>query len=203
VADDDDIIDAEIVEDDPPGRQLVPLTARQVAAVSTALTKPTGPDLAWWRLGPNIRDRNKFAHDYGVVDVIVPPGALLTLVWRDGHHTGCPVADYRVEWNRVTVKDGWSDRPEDTTHHVKLMYVDILVARPPALPEPTPWQQMTRRGDERYPGNDMAAWTFNDPWEDTPSGFYPINSEVTPPRQKPGELDPGRKEIEGWLNRSM
>jgi hypothetical protein len=165
-------IDAEVVEEEP-GTDLIPVEPRDVQVVG-GVAAPTGPDLCWWRLGPNIRERTKFAHDYGVFDVEEPDGpGVLTLIWRDGYRVSCPVAGHFAEWNHVEVREGFSDRAEDTVHHVKLMYIDILVQRPPALPDPTPWQQMTRHGDIRYPGTAMENWAFNDPWEDTPAGFYP------------------------------
>jgi hypothetical protein len=201
VAAEADVIDAEVIEEEP-GTDLIPVEPRDVQVVG-GVAAPTGPDLCWWRLGPNIRERTKFAHDYGVFDVEEPDGpGLLTLIWRDGYRVSCPVAGHFAEWNHVEVREGFSDRAEDTIHHVKLMYIDILVSRPPALPDPTPWQQMTRHGDTRYPGTAMENWAFNDPWEDTPAGFYPHGGGVkyTAPNRvltvETTAIDAARRELE-------
>lgn len=115
----------------------------------------------WWRLGRNIRDRFSDADGYGVVDVhrcneCTAPCGHFTIVLTTGE-VSVSSLEYRVRWG-VSV-----DLP-DLQQYSDPRAVDVLAEHPPLLPDPTPWQQMTYRGDHRHPGEDMRNWRYDNPW---------------------------------------
>lgn len=117
----------------------------------------------WWRLGRNIRDRFTDADGYGVADVQSCTGCgteecgHFTIVLDDGTEVPVSCLAYRVRWGMSI------DLPE-LQRYSDPRAIDVLADQPPMLPKPTPWQQMTLRGDLTHPGDDMRNWRYDDRW---------------------------------------
>ncbi len=115
---------------------------------------PTGRE-CWWTLGPNIRNPYSTAAGLGIADVVDLGGGRCLLVMKDGFR----VAASSLEWQCRL----W--HPVRSKPDIAVQAVDLLCEWPPHLPQPTGWQQITRRGEVAHPGHtDMKNWRYDNPW---------------------------------------
>lgn len=129
--------------------------------------RPPTPADCWWRLGPNIRDY-RTAASRGLCRVVV-------------HRDDGGGFYLEVEIRRVGTYPVWAAGYEltmlkpiyfDLTPHIgserhepsQIQSLDLLVDRPPLLPVPLGWQQITRRGDHAHPGDNMHNWRYDNTW---------------------------------------
>lgn len=125
------------------------------------------PDDCWWRLGPNIRD-NRTAKARGVEKAILhidfhSQGFYLTLKFPGGARCDVWPAEYRLKMTEP-IDHGFPHGLPAIDYLEELAAVDLLIDRPPLLPLRMDWQQISRRGDHRHPGNSMNHWRA-DPWQ--------------------------------------
>lgn len=102
----------------------------------------------WWRLGPNIRHRTRTAADRGVTGVSAALGGRCVITMASGAVVVVACIEY------CWLPDGVGG----------VMAVEVLADDPPLMPEKTDWQQMTRRGDHKHPGDLMENWRYDNPW---------------------------------------
>lgn len=114
---------------------------------STPRVVATGRE-CWWRLGPNIRHRTRTASDRGVRGVADLGGGRCEIVMQTGHRVAVSCRAYRI-----------MRKPGEITS------VDVYSEWPPPLPDKTDWQQITARGDQTHPGDDMTKWRYENPWD--------------------------------------
>ncbi|SLC04964.1 Uncharacterised protein [Mycobacteroides abscessus subsp. massiliense] len=134
------------------------LPARVEAAPREASARRVpGPLDCWWRLGPNIRDQRS-ARARGVL-AVDEHGTYLTVVLASCRVDVWP-SEYMLAWDEH--RSGTESEP---VFEQVPRYLDLLIDRPPLMPVPMEWQQITRRGFRGHPGDIMGNWRYDNPWD--------------------------------------